>query len=625
MTARSLSLPLSRNSDARRVVDASGLPEACRRTVLETVGRSGLRPSERADVARELCSHFAEGIAAGADPTAMVHEFGDTSRAARLIGRAVKRKRGWLYHARRRALQAGAVCFGLLVASYLILLARFNFIEPTIRRQYVAELNARIDATPQADRAWPRYAVLLDRWTHTDPPDDSSFPDVQPGDADYERALAELRSNTPLLAPLREAANLPVLGLRFGRSVPTEIERFQTRTGRAEAAGLAPGATVSAPVQSDQNIALIEVLLPQLSIMRTFGRTLRFDMMEAARAGDGDRIVADARAMVGMADQLREPQFLICDLVCISISALAYDGVGQVLRDHPEALSDRHLADLAHILAARPRDLHVRFDMERAGFMDVVQRTYSDDGSGGGVVTAAGMREMERVLGAQGDLGRLRQTTGTAERLVSALASPVAAGLMADRRSLVGEYNRALAEYEPLSGRAFHLWPVDFASPEPLAGMSEFQRSRYELLDVLLPALSSAVASGNVATQQREGVLVAIALELHRRRTGSFPDSLSDLAPTLLPSVPVDQYSGGPLGYVLRDGRPVIYSVGVDRVDDGGVPPAGEDGVGRASRWISAPLVAQRLSAERLAASEGRSVPEGEQISGDWVLWPPQR
>lgn len=624
MTARSFSLPLSRNTDARRVVEASGLPEECRRTVLETVGRSGMRPSERADVARELCSHFAEGIAAGTDPTEMLKQFGDTSRAARLIGRAVKRKRGWLYHTRRRAFQAVAVCFGLLVALYLALLARFNFSEPTIRRQYVAELNARIDATPHADRAWPRYAMLLDRWTHTDPPADSLFPDVHPGDADYERALAELRSNTPLLAPLREAADLPVLGLRFGRSVPAEMERFLSRMGSAEAAGLASGATGTAPMQSDQGVALIEVLLPQVTVMRIMGRTLRFDMMEAARAREGDRIVADARALVGLADQLREPQFLICDLVCISLSALAYDGVGVVLRDHPEALSDRQLADLAHILAARPGSLHVRFDMERAGFMDVVQRTYSDDGSGGGVFTAAGMREMERVLGAQGELGRLRQTTGTAERFVSALASPVAAGLMADRRSLVGEYNRALAEYELLSGRAFHLWPADFVSPEPLAGMSEFQRSRYELLNVLLPALSSAVAAGNVATQQREGVLVAIALELHRRRTGSFPGSLSELAPALLPGVPVDQFSGAPLGYVLRDGRPVVYSVGVDRVDNGGVPPAGEDGERRASRWMSASLVTQRLAAERLAERKGRSVPERERIAGDWVLWPPQ-
>jgi hypothetical protein len=42
------------------------------------------------------------------------------------------------------------------------------------------------------------------------------------------------------------------------------------------------------------------------------------------------------------------------------------------------------------------------------------------------------------------------------------------------------------------------------------------------------------------------------------------------LTPTLLPEVPVDRITGGPLIYKLVDGRPLVYSVGADRDDDGG-------------------------------------------------------
>ena len=75
---------------------------------------------------------------------------------------------------------------------------------------------------------------------------------------------------------------------------------------------------------------------------------------------------------------------------------------------------------------------------------------------------------------------------------------------------------------------------------------------------------------------------------------GQYPETLAALVPGLLASLPIDPYSGKPFGYVrsegqsvippiyhdfepsehqrpTRPGQPLIYSIGVDRTNNGGV------------------------------------------------------
>jgi hypothetical protein len=64
--------------------------------------------------------------------------------------------------------------------------------------------------------------------------------------------------------------------------------------------------------------------------------------------------------------------------------------------------------------------------------------------------------------------------------------------------------------------------------------------------------------------------MTAIAAERYHRAFNSWPDQLDDLVPCYLSRVPTDPLDGQPLRYKPLSDSVVIYSVGLDREDDGG-------------------------------------------------------
>ena len=68
----------------------------------------------------------------------------------------------------------------------------------------------------------------------------------------------------------------------------------------------------------------------------------------------------------------------------------------------------------------------------------------------------------------------------------------------------------------------------------------------------------------------REAALSALAVESWRASHGALPDALTDLVPAYLPRVPQDPFDGKPMRYKRLEPGYVVYSVGKDRVDNGG-------------------------------------------------------
>ena len=84
------------------------------------------------------------------------------------------------------------------------------------------------------------------------------------------------------------------------------------------------------------------------------------------------------------------------------------------------------------------------------------------------------------------------------------------------------------------------------------------------MIDPVFRAAARATARTRLAD-------LAIAAQRYRLANGRLPMAIDDLAPAFLPSIPLDPFTGEPLYYAPTDDGFVVYSVGEDRKDDGGL------------------------------------------------------
>jgi hypothetical protein len=235
---------------------------------------------------------------------------------------------------------------------------------------------------------------------------------------------------------------------------------------------------------------------------------------------------------------------------------------------------------------------------------------YTDTGDGDGQITNEGLQRIKWMISLLEPNQKLADTEWSPRLPGLAVAAAAPAGLfgMASRAEVAEVYERFMGQQEATFDR--HLWELEAHSLENgLEGWSTIEKLQYLPITILLPTLSAARYSVETSRGMRDGVLAGIALELYRREHGDWPKSLDQLAPRWLPSVPIDRMTGGPLGYKIIDDRPVVYSVGVDRDDDGGRAPVDADG--NSDSVLASP---NHFELQPVA---------DESHNGDWLIWSP--
>lgn len=579
---------LTARMDLDRLTSQSGLPPLLQESIRKTVRLTRLRWREKDDVTRELIAHFRDGLEAGQPPDALVRQFGDLAVAAKLIRRARQRNRSIYCRATVKTLKYAAL---LVAATYALLLVRFYSGTVRLSRSFLRELNAPILATPEHDRAWPIYRRAYLSTT----PWPNGVRSESPASPDWPTVVQYVSENHEALRLYRDAAAKPAMGMVVSTSPDLEVQRHNQEF---------PERFVPPPPDKSDNPPIIGALLPNLSVMRFGSRMLRIDALDAADKGDGPRVLADISAMLAMADQCTQQKPLMADLVSIAIMAQAAGAMSEILNRNPDALDDAAWIGLSHRLAAaRGGILRMRLEGERAYFEDVLQRTYTDDGNGDGHLRPG----KEQFFGIPND--------PPCESVASFVAvGPVFSAIVAGRRDMQAKYNELAAMVEQEAG--LPLWQRDASAADSEIGRlktSNVQNAKFLFISLLFPSLSAANFLFEVTTQQRDATLVAIALELYRRKHGEYPPTLEALVPQYLPTVPPDRYDGNPLKYKLENGRPLLYSIGVDRKDDGGVLPKGQHRT--SANWSAGSWVPP--------SQLPKPGPEYDKINGDWILWPP--
>jgi hypothetical protein len=90
------------------------------------------------------------------------------------------------------------------------------------------------------------------------------------------------------------------------------------------------------------------------------------------------------------------------------------------------------------------------------------------------------------------------------------------------------------------------------------------------LVKLLFPAMEKVSEACRREQAQLRCMIVALAAERYRQKHGDWPESLGKLVPEMLSAIPLDPFDGEPLRYKRLGHGVVVYSVGVDGVDNGG-------------------------------------------------------
>ena len=486
-------------------------------------------------------------------------------------------------------MQAACGLIGVVLLVYGIAAIRFFAGRPNPTVDYLQLVNAKTLAAPPADRAWPEYraAILsLER-----PPERKYTRTPRPGEPGWEVVEAYLVGNRSAIERIRTAAVLPVLGYEIGLAMAPEDVELWPPSGRRVAPLTTP--------------RVFGFMLPHLAELRDLAPLMVDDARRAAFRGEPETALANIEALLSMAEQILESGFIL-NHVGSSMLTRTVMTVGELLRDYPDLFSDEQLTSLAHRLGGTAAGVPIRLSMEgeRSAFADMVQHAYTDNGRGDGHLTWDGLKLFLFWLDA----------TKRPDRVATA-AGPAVGVFGPSRAELTDKYDQLMAMVQ--ADAMLPLWERGKSSVEVEVDRIESsftERVRFLPLALRMRALGRVSIRAEVLTQRVDATVVAIALQLYRRRHGEWPSELEALVPLFLPRVPPDRYDGGLLKYILRNGEPVLYVVGTDRDDDQGRTPPPPN-AGKAGFWLPLEEFAQVV--------HGNVVLHRGVHDGDWVLWPP--
>jgi hypothetical protein len=532
------------------------LPTCLTEYIGQVVRRVRYRKKVRRDIEAELTAHFEDGLRdcrtseeREAKARQLITEFGDPKLLAVLCRRAKKRGRPLWLKVLLRSLQViGAFIIYLIICALPLTLGR-----PTIRVDYVGWLNEQWRPKQQdainAKRYYDEAAAL-----YVEP-----VPTLKEQIHTWEFSLDDCNG-----------ADLQALGRWLAENGPA-FEMF--RKG-AETEHYWPVYDVNESGRADIPFSWLESNVVPLAMhaMKGYRRVMmafREQITYEAHEGRIDQALNDCLALRQFGRHLQGVGFLSDQLVGVAVEQFGYGVIFAILQRY-----DVTSESLRHALDALAADDYeqrpvISLEGEKAFWYDNIQRTFTDDGRGGGHALRWGM--------------------------------PFASGSWSGNlaKTLVFDYPDRRETVEMVD--AYFQKAQEALSAPPNQGDFELQwkaanaAAQGNLLLALVAPAYERVGQQVWALKTREAATITtLAILQYKVRKGQYPARLADLVQEgYLQKLPDDPFGKGPLTYERTDDSFLLYSWGENLTDDGGTPSTDSDGKPRL--WTN---------------------------NGDWVFWP---
>ncbi len=149
-----------------------------------------------------------------------------------------------------------------------------------------------------------------------------------------------------------------------------------------------------------------------------------------------------------------------------------------------------------------------------------------------------------------------------------------------DRAEIYANALRTLEFWDvclPLTPRPWHDSHADHEALNTDFGKGE---QHYSLCAALVSSFERVPLTYDAKLAQQANAQQAIALRLYRMKHGEYPDTLEALAPEFLDKLPVDPFSGKTYVYRKEGAGFIVYSLGPNMIDDGGIEDSWDIDVG---------------------------------------------
>ncbi|HEY1717009.1 MAG TPA: hypothetical protein VGH42_01795 [Verrucomicrobiae bacterium] len=309
------------------------------------------------------------------------------------------------------------------------------------------------------------------------------------------------------------------------------------------------------------------ILLPHLSALKQFAQVLQLRAIAELQNGQTEKALADVKLSLRLADSIRTEPFLISHLVRIAILQIALQPVYEGLANHQ--WSNAQLADLNSELAKLDflADYEFAIRGERAlciGNIEFFRHPHDQ------IFKRPHLYFMVPLLYLIQDMSNEGESSHMSFQMLALSFGP--SGWIDQNELRIAQFETKW--YLPIVDEdAKTISQAKIRAASNALGREIRHRTPENVLETLLmPSLGGAAEKFAYAQSITDLARVAIALERYRLAHGEFPESLDAIAAQFPNGIPHDIIGGQPLHYRRTDdGQFVLYSVGWDERDDGGI------------------------------------------------------
>jgi hypothetical protein len=554
---------MDRSSDQKEM---ENLPQSAQEFIKLVIKKMGYRRSVRRDVKAELTAHFVDELRDCTDQQQrqqkaqqLIEQFGDAKLLGILLRRAKKRCRPLWRTVVARTFQA----IGILFLCLILYSAWFLTGKPNIKVDYLAIVNQKNKPLLSGkDNAWP----------------------------DYEKAIMLFVEPSKEMGEIEAFKNWRSSYTSFAELNPEDRKKIRTWVEDNNSAWQQYVQGSSKPYsyrqilysEKDKEKWLLNILLPELGTLRNLARLGIWRSRMEIYDGQKDSAVDECLAVIRTGRLWQSNRVTIVEqLVGLALSNLGHNEILYIISSRD--IDSAKLQNIQQQILDIYKDGFpaLNFEGERMMFMDIIQHTFTDSGLGGGHLIPERMALFHEII--KPDIGNtVPGRYDGAEYTSAILLFTVPAMYHARRNKTIEKVDEMYNQIDRTAKMTpYHRHINDVNNVERVESLSKY---RYFLVSMFVPAFNRASELVYRTRTSHEATITILALQRYKLKYGQYPEGLSQLhEQDYLHSIPLDPFSDKPLLYKKTDEGFMLYSVGLDFKDDGGV--LGTDSKGQKTIW----------------------------------------